>query len=167
MTMTRREALMRTASGMSALALSGTRTALPQEPTDTAIPAGVVTLDDVEALVSRGSLRRPSKSFAAVRPTRSLCDGIVTPSTASRCVPVLLVDVSKLNTRLTLFGQVLAFPIVLAPAGVHGLLHPQGELETARGAAKADAVLVIPSFPARPVEEIARVPGRPPWCHYM
>lgn len=64
---------------------------------------------------------------------------------------------------MTLFGQTLAFPIVLAPAGVHGLLHPQGELETARGAARANAVLVIPSSPARPVEEIVPVATPPPW----
>jgi len=77
--------------------------------------------------------------------------------------PHVLVDVSRLTTGVTLFGQALAFPIVLAPAGVHGLLHPNGELETARGAAKAKVVLVIPSSPARPVEEIARVTSQPPW----
>jgi isopentenyl diphosphate isomerase/L-lactate dehydrogenase-like FMN-dependent dehydrogenase len=51
----------------------------------------------------------------------------------------------------------------LAPAGVHGSLHPQGELETGRAAARADTVLVIASAHGRPIEEIVKVAGQPPW----
>src|ERR1700730_13590994 len=64
---------------------------------------------------------------------------------------------------MTLFGQKLAFPILLAPAGVHGALHSLGELETASGATRAQTVLVIPSSPSRPVEEITRLATPPPW----
>src|SRR5579875_3032447 len=37
-----------------------------------------------------------------------------------RLKPRVLVDVSKLDTRLELFGQKLAFPIILAPTGAQG-----------------------------------------------
>ena len=161
--MTRREALIRTASGMSALALSGTGTTRAQGPTDSAIPPGVVTLDDFEALALR---KLASQTFEIIRSGAADEITLRWNRDAFNRIPLrprVLVDVSTLDTSLTLFGQRLAFPIVLAPAGVHGLLHPQGELETARGAARADAVLVIPSTPARPVEEIARVTGPPPW----
>ena len=51
-----------------------------------------------------------------------------------RLNPRVLNDVSRLDTRVTLFGQELPFPILLAPTALHRLAHPQGEMATARGA---------------------------------
>src|SRR5579862_6521663 len=45
-----------------------------------------------------------------------------------RLKPRVLVDVSKLDTKVNLFGQELAFPIILAPTAYHKLAHPEGEL---------------------------------------
>jgi 4-hydroxymandelate oxidase len=163
MPMSRREAIIRAATGASAFALGGPETGVAQEPTHTPIPPGVVTLEDFEVLAQQ---RLPAQTFEIVRGGAADEITIRWNRDAFNRIPLrprVLVDVSNLNTRLTLFGQGLAFPIVLAPAGVQGLLHAQGELETARGAAKAGAVLVIPSSPSRPVEEIARVTGQPPW----
>src|SRR3954465_7622544 len=56
-----------------------------------------------------------------------------------RLRPRALVDVSKLDTRVTLFGQEMPFPILLAPTGGQKLIHPEGELAVARGAAAANA----------------------------
>lgn len=162
MAATRREALMRTASGLAALAVSSSD-ALAQERPGGAIPSGVVTLEDFEGLARQ---RLEAQTFEIIRGGAADDITLRWNREAFNRIPLrprVLVDVSTLDTRVTLFGQTLAFPMVLAPAGVHGLLHPQGETETARGAANADAVLVIPSSPARPVEEIAGVPGRPPW----
>jgi 4-hydroxymandelate oxidase len=44
-----------------------------------------------------------------------------------RLKPRILVDVSKLDTRVTLFGQEFPFPILLAPTGGQRLIHPEGE----------------------------------------
>ena len=44
-----------------------------------------------------------------------------------------------------LFGKQLPFPILLAPTGAQALIHPKGDLETAIGAAAANATLVISS----------------------
>ena len=44
----------------------------------------------------------------------------------------VLMDVSNVDTRLTLFGRELASPILLAPAACHRLFHPEGELATLR-----------------------------------
>jgi 4-hydroxymandelate oxidase len=54
-----------------------------------------------------------------------------------RLAPRFLVDVSAIDTRLSLLGHHLAAPIVLAPTASHQLFHPDGELETFRGAAAA------------------------------
>jgi len=70
--------------------------------------------------------------------------------------PRVLVDVSKLDTRVELFGQRFDFPILLAPTAYHKLVHPQGERATVRGAGSAGATLVISSFATTAIEEMAR-----------
>jgi 4-hydroxymandelate oxidase len=77
--------------------------------------------------------------------------------------PHVLVDVSKLDTRVTLFGQELAFPILLAPTAYHRLVHPQGELGTVQGAGDAGATLVASSFATTSIEDMAAVAKGPLW----
>ena len=80
-----------------------------------------------------------------------------------RLRPRVLVDVSGLDTRVTLFGQELPFPILLAPTALHRLYHPDGELATARGAGAAAATYVVSSYTTTPLEEIARAATQPLW----
>ena len=51
----------------------------------------------------------------------------------------VLVDVSVLDTRSKLLGHELPFPILLAPTGGQGVMHPEGELATVRGAGASSA----------------------------
>lgn len=80
-----------------------------------------------------------------------------------RLCPRVLVDVSTLDTRVTLFGQELPFPILLAPTALHRLYHADGELATARGAGAAAATYVVSSYTTTPLEEIARAATQPLW----
>ena len=80
-----------------------------------------------------------------------------------RLIPRVLVDVSKLDTRVTLFGQELPFPILLATTALHRLYNSEGELATARGAGAAAATYVISSYTTTPLEEIARTATQPLW----
>ncbi|MGC2694579.1 MAG: alpha-hydroxy acid oxidase [Candidatus Angelobacter sp.] len=80
-----------------------------------------------------------------------------------RLAPNVLVDVSKIDTRVSLFGRELDHPILLAPVAYHRLYHPEGELGTARGANAAGAALVISSFTTTAIDEIARNMERPIW----
>jgi 4-hydroxymandelate oxidase len=82
---------------------------------------------------------------------------------AIRLMPRILTDVSRVDTCTELFGQELPFPILLAPAAYHRLLHPEGELETARGASFAGAILVVSSFATTAIEEIASEAKQPLW----
>ncbi len=77
--------------------------------------------------------------------------------------PRNLIDVSTLDTRVTLLGQTLPHPILLAPTGYHRLFHPEGERATARGAGEAEALLVVSSSATTPVEDIARAARGPLW----
>jgi 4-hydroxymandelate oxidase len=80
-----------------------------------------------------------------------------------RLKPRILVDVSKLDTRVTLFGQEHPFPILLAPTAYHKLAHPEGELATARGAGAANATLIVSTVATTSIEDIAGVAKSPLW----
>src|SRR5580704_16310390 len=80
-----------------------------------------------------------------------------------RLKPRALVDVSELDTRVTLFGQEFPFPILLAPTGGQKLIHPEGELAAVRGAAAAKATYVISSSASLRVEDIAKTAAAPVW----
>ncbi len=75
---------------------------------------------------------------------------------ALRLKPRVLVDVSRIDTRLELFGQRLDFPILLAPTGGQGLFHAGADAETARGAHAAGATMVVSSGASARIEDIAR-----------
>jgi 4-hydroxymandelate oxidase len=71
--------------------------------------------------------------------------------------------VSRLDTRLKLFGSELAYPILIAPSGGHGFVHPEGEIATARGANAARAAMVLSTGTNFAVEEVAKATKQPLW----
>jgi 4-hydroxymandelate oxidase len=75
----------------------------------------------------------------------------------------ILVDVSKIDTRITLLNEELPYPILLAPTAYHRLLHPEGELETTRGANLARTPFVVSTMSTTSVEEIAAEATSPLW----
>src|SRR5579871_2995237 len=56
-----------------------------------------------------------------------------------RLKPRVLQDVSKVDTRVSLFGHQMPHPIILAPVGAQGFVYPEGDLASVRGAAMANA----------------------------
>jgi len=77
--------------------------------------------------------------------------------------PSVLVDVSRIDTRVNLFGSVLESPVLLAPVAYHRLYHAEGEIATARGASAAGAGFVISTFTTTSIDEIARNTQQPIW----
>ena len=80
-----------------------------------------------------------------------------------RLKPRVLVDVSKLDTRVTLFGREHAFPIILAPTAYHKLACPEGELATVRAANATDTQMVLSTMSTTAVEEVSPVAKDPLW----
>ena len=80
-----------------------------------------------------------------------------------RLKPRVLVDVSKLDTRVTLFGEEHAFPILLAPTAAQKLMHADGELATARGAGATGTAMVLSCFAGTSLEDVAAVAKSPLW----
>ena len=69
----------------------------------------------------------------------------------------VLRDVSAVDTRLTLLGLALPFPVLLAPTGFQRLFHPEGELATARGAGAAGALYTLSTPATTSLEDVAGV----------
>ncbi|GAB4036570.1 alpha-hydroxy acid oxidase [Spirosoma gilvum] len=77
--------------------------------------------------------------------------------------PTVLADMTLPDTRVTLFGDEIPYPILIAPTAYHRIMHPEGELATARGAGMASATYVVSSFTTTPLEEIAETATGPLW----
>jgi 4-hydroxymandelate oxidase len=75
----------------------------------------------------------------------------------------VLVDASRIDTKLRLFDRDYNYPILLGPTGYHKLIHPEGELETVKGANLSDATLVAANFSTVTFEEMSREAARPLW----
>ena len=80
-----------------------------------------------------------------------------------RLRPRVLRDVATVDTRVTLLGRDLAFPILLAPTAYHRVLHPEGELETARGAGAAGVTWIVSMSTTTAIADIARAATSPLW----
>lgn len=71
----------------------------------------------------------------------------------------VLGDLAGGHTRVTLLGQSLAHPFLLAPVAAQGLLHPEGEVASARAAAALGGGLVLSTLSSLPLEEVAAAAG--------
>jgi isopentenyl diphosphate isomerase/L-lactate dehydrogenase-like FMN-dependent dehydrogenase len=69
--------------------------------------------------------------------------------------PRLLRDVGAGHVRTLLAGAAFSHPVFLAPVAYHRLVHPAGELDTARGAAAVDACLIASTLSTRTLEDVA------------
>ncbi len=82
-------------------------------------------------------------------------DGNERALAAVRLMPRPLRDVRGGHTRLTLFGQPLDHPILLAPVAYQRLFHADGEAASAMAAAAQGGQMVISSLASQPFETIA------------
>ena len=77
--------------------------------------------------------------------------------------PRMMVDVSNRDLSTTVLGQKIALPIMLDPAGNHGVAHLEGELASARAAGAMDTIMVLSSHASRTLEEVAQAATGPIW----
>lgn len=77
--------------------------------------------------------------------------------------PRRLTDVSKIDTRVTLFGTEWPSPIFICPTGNQQAFHPQAELAVARAAASRKHLMILSTQTNTPIEKIAEAIGGPFW----
>jgi 4-hydroxymandelate oxidase len=74
-----------------------------------------------------------------------------------------LVDVSKVDTRVDLFGTTFDYPIFICPTGAQRMFNPDAELATARAAKAKGALQILSTVTSVSYEEIAQARGGPVW----
>jgi L-lactate dehydrogenase (cytochrome) len=80
-----------------------------------------------------------------------------------RLHPSVLADVSGRDLSVTLWGEKLALPVLLGPAGLQTIVHAEGELASARAAGAAGTVFVTSTASGFTIEQIAEAASGPLW----
>ncbi len=73
-----------------------------------------------------------------------------------------LIDVSHIDTAVTVLGEQLQVPVIVAPAGGQQQIHPDGELATARAAKASGNLMIVSTVSNFSVGEVAKASG-PLW----
>jgi isopentenyl diphosphate isomerase/L-lactate dehydrogenase-like FMN-dependent dehydrogenase len=77
--------------------------------------------------------------------------------------PRVLVKASNPGTAVELLGSRLSLPVLIAPWAFQSLADPDGEVATARAAARAGTGMVLSSTAADRIEEVAAASDAPLW----
>ena len=75
----------------------------------------------------------------------------------------VLVDVSRIDTRVALLGQQLAMPVILAPVGLGGLHARRGEVQAWAAARSAGVAMALSTVSVCSLAEVTAGVGAPPW----
>ncbi len=79
-----------------------------------------------------------------------------------RIVPRMLRNVAERDLSIELFGKRYAAPFLLAPIGVHSIVHPDAEPGVARAAASLNVPMIFSTASATPLEQVAQFMGQGP-----
>lgn len=74
-----------------------------------------------------------------------------------RILPHLPRDVSQRDLTVTLLGHTFPAPFFLAPIGLQGIAHPDGEVGTARAASSLQIPFILSTVSSRSIEQVATV----------
>jgi isopentenyl diphosphate isomerase/L-lactate dehydrogenase-like FMN-dependent dehydrogenase len=72
-----------------------------------------------------------------------------------RIVPRMLTDATSRDHSTTVLGTAMSAPVLLAPVGVQSILHPDGELATARAAAGLGLTMILSTAASNTIEDVA------------
>ena len=75
----------------------------------------------------------------------------------------MLVDVSARSLATTVVGQKLSSPFILAPVGLLGMQHGDGEILAARAANEAGIPFTLSTMSICSIEDVAEATGKPFW----
>jgi L-lactate dehydrogenase (cytochrome) len=78
-------------------------------------------------------------------------------------LPRVLTDVSQRDLTVTVLGQKLGQPLILAPTGMPGILWPYGALAAARAADKAGVGFCLSTVSTSTIEDVSKAVRKPIW----
>ena len=76
-----------------------------------------------------------------------------------RIVPRMLADATERDAGATVLGQRLPAPVITAPIGVQGIMHPDAELAVARATAALGLPMILSTVSSYTLEEVAVANG--------
>jgi isopentenyl diphosphate isomerase/L-lactate dehydrogenase-like FMN-dependent dehydrogenase len=74
-------------------------------------------------------------------------------------VPRMLRDVSTRDLSTTVLGTAMPVPLMLGPVGVQSIVHPEGELASARAAAELGLTYTLSTAASHSIEQVADAMG--------
>ncbi|GBD47740.1 alpha-hydroxy acid oxidase [Methylopila sp. Yamaguchi] len=74
-----------------------------------------------------------------------------------------LIDVRKIDTSVTLFGQTYGTPIMLAPVSSQGAFHPEAEGAVAKAAKVKGNGMILSTVGSTSIEDVTEARGAPVW----
>lgn len=77
--------------------------------------------------------------------------------------PRFLVDVSSVDTRTSVLGSAVPSPLLGAPTGLSGLVHPGGEAALARAVQRDGSLYVLSGMASYSIEEVAEAASGLRW----
>ncbi len=75
----------------------------------------------------------------------------------------ILCDVSHRSTRTTILGEPVALPLALAPVGLSGMQHGDGEILACRAAQDAEIPFCLSTMSICSIEDVAAAVSKPFW----
>ena len=78
-------------------------------------------------------------------------------------LPRTLVDVATIDTKTTVLGHAIDWPVMLGPTGMSRVFHNDGEMAIARAAAKAGTVYTLSTMSTFSMEEVGAATAAPKW----
>ena len=79
-----------------------------------------------------------------------------------RIVPRVLTNVAERDLSTTVLGTEMPAPVLLAPVGVQGIVHPDAEVAVARAAGGLGIPIVLSTVSSKSMEEVAEASGAGP-----
>ncbi len=109
---------------------------------------------------ARGYVEGGAGTGATMRANRAAFDRL-------RIVPRMLRDVAERSLRRTVLGLDLPAPLFLSPVGVQSIVHPEGELASARAASALGLAFTASTASSFSMEEIAEAAGDGPRLYQL
>ena len=75
----------------------------------------------------------------------------------------VMIDLSKLSLATTVLGEPWSFPVAIAPTGLTGLFHRNGEIHGARAAQRVGVPFTLSTMSICSIEDVAGAVTKPFW----
>jgi lactate 2-monooxygenase len=125
-------------------------------------PAFPVEIEELERLARRRLSRKAYDYVAGGAGAEKTLKANLRAFDQWSIIPRHLRNIAHRDLRVSLFGTSMSFPFLLAPIGVQGIVHRDGEIAVARAASSLDVPLVLSTASSETMEHVSAAMGQTP-----